>query len=102
MPSTPWATHPQLVFLESRLTDFLKAQGSKNLPAFWIEVKRDFFIRWPDQTAEAESSKIDPLCAESSKKSKKASKKREEAPPNRAPQTHYDWVVNRKTVRLNL
>jgi hypothetical protein len=52
MPGHCWGTPEQLEFLASRLPDFQDAQRNKTTAAFWVDVNRDFFKRWPNHDAE--------------------------------------------------
>lgn len=97
MPTAPWATPRQLIFLEGRRGAFSDAQASKTLPAFWAEIKREFFIQWPDQTAEAQCKINTP--ANSSEKSTKKKKKVHVVSPS-VMVSHDEWVANRKNVCL--
>ena len=99
MPTAPWATPPQLIFLEGRRGAFSDAQASKTLPAFWAEIRRDFFLQWPDQTAEAQCKINTP--ANSSEKSTKKKKKVHVVSPSESDMvSHDEWVANRKNVCL--
>ena len=97
MPTAPWATAHQFIFLEGRHGVFSNVQASKTLPAFWAEIKRDFFIQWPDQAAEAQCKINTP--ANSSEKSTKKKKKVHVVSPS-VTVSHDEWVANRKNVCL--
>ena len=100
MPTVPWATRVQIMFLESRRGDFSRAQESKMLPSFWIEIKNKFFRRWPDRTAEAESQN-DKIPEGTSNKKPSKKKSKTGVVVTSAPEiSHEEWVALRKTVGL--
>ena len=71
------------------------------LPSFWIQIKRDFFERWPDRTAEVESQNDE--IPEGTSNNKPSKKKKKTAIITSAPDSeicHEDWVALRKTVGL--
>ncbi|KAG5651242.1 hypothetical protein H0H81_009338, partial [Sphagnurus paluster] len=77
MVGTSWASPSQREFLVARLPAFATAQASKSLPAFWVEVHRDFFAHWPDPNSEVTEDNNLPADG----KAKKGKKKEKTLPP---------------------
>ncbi|KAG1778276.1 hypothetical protein EV702DRAFT_1196285 [Suillus placidus] len=48
MAGTEWVTAEQKAFLQGLYSDFLKAQLQATLTAFWTEVYRTWFEKWPE------------------------------------------------------
>ncbi|KAG1878129.1 hypothetical protein DFJ58DRAFT_720873 [Suillus subalutaceus] len=48
MAGTEWVTAKQKAFLQGLYSDFLKAQLQATLTAFWTEVYRTWFEKWPE------------------------------------------------------
>jgi hypothetical protein len=48
MAGTEWVTTEQKVFLQELYSEFLKAQLHSTLSAFWTEVYRGWFEKWPE------------------------------------------------------
>jgi len=91
MPTGPWATSEQLQWLNSQRVAFSQAQELKKLPAFWVNVNREFFTRWPDQASEIESHSESRDGSKNKKKRKGQSKKR-------VFESQAEWVEERKKV----
>jgi hypothetical protein len=83
MPAQTWANSEQLEWLKAQRVGFAQAQEEKKLPAFWVDVNRQFFARWPDQASEIETDTG----------GKRKGKEKEILPESPA-----DWVKNRKKV----
>jgi hypothetical protein len=90
MPQGPWATSEQLVWLKSQRVAFAQAQETKKLPAFWVDVNREFFTRWPDQASEIETA--------STSNDDGNNKKRKKVHSKRVFDTTAEWVEERKKV----
>lgn len=48
MAGTEWVTTEQKAFLQELYNEFLKAQLHSTLSAFWTEVYRGWFEKWPE------------------------------------------------------
>jgi hypothetical protein len=88
MPQGPWATTEQLEWLKSQRVAFAQAQESKKLPAFWVDVNREFFTRWPNQDSEIETNSNDDG----------NNKRRKKVQSKRVYETLAEWVEERKKV----
>jgi hypothetical protein len=93
MPAHSWATPTQLEFLNNRRVEFGNAQLEKKLPAFWVNVYRDFFAQWPTPASEIVDDDED---RSRKKKGKKTHSK--PSPSEIENVTLEAWVEKRKTV----
>lgn len=89
MPTGPWATSEQLEWLNNQRVLFAQAQEAKKLRAFWVDVNREFFLRWPDQESEV---------VETNSNDDGDNKKRKKVQAKRVFETKAEWVEERKKV----
>lgn len=88
MPGHCWGTPDQIEFLTSRLPEFQDAQRNKTTAAFWVDVNREFFKRWPDPDAEIPTITVPP--ASRTKKGKQRARK--------SYSSVAEWTDDRKNV----
>ena len=73
-----WTNPDQVMFLNNQLIEFVKAQNSKTLTAFWMTVWCDFFVQWLTPDSEFISNGLDPSWNGTQKTNKKKAHKTEE------------------------
>jgi hypothetical protein len=88
MPGHCWGTPDQTDFLTSRLPDFQDAQRNKTTTAFWVDINREFFKRWPDPSAE-----VPAITVPRKSRSKKGNQHARKEYPSLA-----EWTDERKNV----
>jgi hypothetical protein len=93
MPTGPWATSEQLEWLKSQRVAFAQAQESKKLPAFWVDINREFFTCWPDQASEIETNSASGSNDDGNNKRRKKGQS-----SKRVFETTAEWVEERKKV----
>jgi hypothetical protein len=108
MVGSTWTNPDQVVFLNNRLINFVEAQNSKNVTAFWTTIWRDFFLQWPTPDSELIPNGLEPSWngAQKTSKKKKTDKTKEMvAPEAKISVTDADiskWVGLRREVSASV
>jgi len=84
MVGSTWTNPDQVVFLNNHLIDFVEAQNSKTVTAFWPTIWRDFFLQWPTPDSELIPNGLEPSWggAQKTTKKKKSGKTKETVIPD--------------------
>ena len=60
MAGPTWTNPDQVVFLSTRLVEFVAAQNAKTLTLFWTNICREFFLQWPTPESELVPNGLEP------------------------------------------